>query len=250
MKNRFLSFAAVAAIAALGAGQGASADEPFDIPGEFSANVNLTSDYSFRGISQTDRGPALQGGFDYSADLGEGFGFYAGVWGSNVNFNNGDEGDLELDGYGGFTYGVNGFTFDLGTIYYAYPGAAGALEYDFWEVQGKVGYDFTVLSLTGSLNYSPDYFGGSDDAFYYKLASEVPLPRGFSLSGHLGRQTIEKNATFGTPDYTDWSLGVAYALEGFDLKLEYVDTDLSNSECGGGLDICDARVIASASKAF
>ena len=57
-------------------------------PGEFSANVSFVSEYYFRGISQNDDAPALQGGFDYSLPLGkDGTSFYAGVWGSSVDFN-------------------------------------------------------------------------------------------------------------------------------------------------------------------
>ena len=56
-----------------------------------SANVAFTSDYVWRGMTQSD-GPAIQGGFDYEADGG----FYAGIWGSNVNFNDGAGSELDL----------------------------------------------------------------------------------------------------------------------------------------------------------
>ena len=64
-----------------------SASYAFDVPGDFSANVGFVTEYSFRGIAQSDEHPAIQGGFDYSHDSG----FYAGIWGSNVDFNDGDE---------------------------------------------------------------------------------------------------------------------------------------------------------------
>jgi uncharacterized protein (TIGR02001 family) len=57
------------------------------IPGSFSANVSVVSEYFFRGLSQTDDAPALQGGFDYSVELAKPISLYAGVWGSNVDFN-------------------------------------------------------------------------------------------------------------------------------------------------------------------
>ena len=48
----------------------------------FTANVALYSQYIFRGLTQTNRRPALQGGFDYAHSSG----FYAGVWGSNISW--------------------------------------------------------------------------------------------------------------------------------------------------------------------
>ncbi|MBE0616861.1 MAG: hypothetical protein IH608_02885, partial [Proteobacteria bacterium] len=79
----------------------------------FSGNVAMTSDYVFRGISQTDSNPAIQGGFDYASPVG----LYVGTWASNVAFG----GNIEMDWYGGFSNEVAGFSYDLGVIYYAYP---------------------------------------------------------------------------------------------------------------------------------
>ena len=76
---------------------------------EISGNVALTTDYRFRGISQTDRNPAVQGGFDWSHDSG----FYLGTWGSNVDF----AGSLELDYYGGYANNINdNLAYDVGVI--------------------------------------------------------------------------------------------------------------------------------------
>ena len=54
------------------------------------ANVSFASDYVWRGMTQSD-GPAIQGGFDFEAESG----FYAGIWGSNVNFNDGAGSELD-----------------------------------------------------------------------------------------------------------------------------------------------------------
>ena len=95
------------------------------IPGEFSANVGLFSEYYFRGISQTDDAPALQGGLDWYAtvDEGNGLGVYLGVWGSNVDFNEAagiDGATVEIDYYGGLTgdIGSTALSWDVGFIYY------------------------------------------------------------------------------------------------------------------------------------
>ena len=83
-------------------------------------NVSLTTDYAFRGISQTDESPAIQGGFD--AAFGSS-GAYAGAWASNINFGSGGS-NMELDLYGGYKFAVGAVNFDVGVIGYLYPGAA------------------------------------------------------------------------------------------------------------------------------
>jgi len=211
---------------------------------ELSANVDFVSEYSFRGIAQSNENPALQGGFDVSHNSG----LYAGLWGSNVNFNDGDEAHLELDVYAGYSGSFKGLSYDVGLIYYLYPGADSSLDYDFVEGALAVGYDFDVLSASASVNYSPEYFGDSGDAIYYAAAVDVPLPADFTLSAHVGYQDIDDNMAFGVPDYTDWSIGLGYNWVGFDLSLQYVDTDLNEpSECSDG---CNSRVIFGVSRSF
>ena len=176
---------------------------------ELSANVAIVSDYVFRGITQSDENFAIQGE------------------------------------YGG---AINNVSYDLGGIYYAYPGADSSLDYDFWEIYGSLGYDFDVASVSVGVNYSPDYFGSSGDSLYTHLGVDVPLPQNFTLSGGVGYQSIDDNATFGVPDYTDWNLTVGYDWEQFNLSLGYYDTDLDEpSECADG---CDARIVFAVSASF
>lgn len=208
---------------------------------ELSANVGLVSDYSFRGISQSDEGPAIQGGFDIVHNSG----LYAGIWASSVDFG---DADIETDFYAGYSSAIGDVSYDLGLIYYAYPGADSDLDYDFYELSAALGYDFGLFSTAASVNVSPEYFGDSGHAEYYALAVDVPLPYDLSLNGHVGYQAIEDNAAFGTPDYTDWGAGIGYNWEGFDLGLSYVDTDLD--EPGDCADGCDSRVVFSIGRSF
>ena len=99
---------------------------------EISGNVALTSDYRFRGISQSDESPAIQGGFDIAWDTG----IYVGTWASSVDFdsNDGYDGSLELDYYAGWAGDLNdNVGVDVGYMYYSYPGDDGA-EGDYQEV--------------------------------------------------------------------------------------------------------------------
>ncbi len=225
----------------------ASAEESYGL--QFSANTALVSDYVFRGISQSDEKPAFQGGFDVTHESG----VYAGVWGSNIDFNESgvDGPSLEIDVYGGYSGAINDISYDVGMIYYSYPGAADSLDYDFIEGSVAVGYDFGSFSTSASVNYSPDYFGDSGDAQYYALNVDVPLPKNFSISAHIGRQEIDDNDAFGVDDYTDWSLGVNYSLSGFDMFLQYIDTDLDDSgEAGQCSDGCEERIVFGLSRSF
>ncbi len=244
--------AAAATVIVAGSAGVANAEEKkeFDT-GSFSANVGLFSDYIYRGVSQTGQEPALQGGMDWEHDIG----LYAGLWGSNVDFSDGNEAHVELDLYVGYGGSFSGFTYDLNFLYYLYPGASDSLNYDFWEITPTIGYDFGVASVALSVSYSPDFFGGSDDAQFYKAAVDVPLPHGFSLSGHVGYQAVDDNATFALPDYLTWGVGLAFdlgtlhsKLENFSVGVDYFDTDISTSECGS--ENCDARAVVNLSATF
>lgn len=218
---------------------------------DFSATTAFVSQFSFRGLDQSDESPAVQGIFDVTHDSG----VYAGIFGSSNDLNDNDEANLEVDIYAGYTNTINNFSYDIGAIYYAFPGADSSLDYDFYELAFAVGYDFGIASTSVSFNYSPEFFGDSGDATYVALSAGVPLPSNFSLAGHLGYQTIEDEAAFfGTAtspqdSFLNWSIGLTYAAPGgFDLSVRYVDTDLSEpAECPDG---CQARGIFGISKTF
>jgi uncharacterized protein (TIGR02001 family) len=183
-------------------------------------------------------------------------GVYAGIFGSNVDFDDGDEANMELDLYAGLKGEVSGILWQAGVIHYAYPGAEVAdTKYDYTEVAGKLGYDFGFLSATAGVNYSNDYFFESGEAVYVSGDVSVPLsflPFEIGLLGHVGHQWIEENTTFGAPDYLDWLVGISGKVEGFTLSLQYVDTDIGDDECfsGGLTGTCDERVIFAASRTF
>jgi len=234
----------------------AAADLSSMLADSISANVALTSDYRFRGISQTDKDVALQGGFDFNHESG----FYVGTWGSNVdNFSpspvDGTSGaQLEIDFYAGFGGAITeNLSGDFNVLYFYYPGAStagGQAEIDYIEFTPSVSYDTDMGSASFGVSYSPDFFAESGDAYYYNLGADVPLIEGVGLGLHVGRQEIADNTQFGTPDYTDWSVSLSKSFVGLDWSVSYVDTDLDESECFGGSDLCDATGVVSVSKSF
>jgi uncharacterized protein (TIGR02001 family) len=190
------------------------------------ANVGLFSEYIFRGISQTAGEPAVQGGFDYAHSSG----FYAGTWGSNVSwledFGAYNRSSLEWDFYGGFkaNIGDSDFFYDVGTIYYYYPGKRnpGVVNADTWEIYAAIGWKWASLKFSYSLD---DYFGArptgqkTDGTYYLDLTAAYPVgDTGISLIGHVGYLDVDKDgsdddlSTGGKASYTDWKLGVSYTV--------------------------------------
>ena len=193
--------------------------------GEIEANVALSTDYLFRGISQTDNDPAISGGFDYSFDNG----FYAGIWASNVEF---DDVTTEIDVYGGYAVELaEGVELDLGYIYFVYPGDSGSLNYS----EFTAGISFNDLGF--GLVYSPDYFGSDEDAIIFNVDYSVGIAKNLSLDLHTGYIVTDTDdagqsiliAGTDLDDYFEYSIGLSTTAAGVDLSLTYHDTDISSS---------------------
>jgi len=255
--KRSTSLSLVAAFLGLSSAQSfAQTELPYDF--SMTANAGLFTDYRFRGISQTDKRPAFQGGFDFTHKSG----FYLGNWNSNVDAGLYNGANLEMDFYGGFKGSVDAFSYDVGVLYYYYPGSGAA---------GSNKIDNTELYVSGgwgpfSLKYSyavSDFFGVPDSkgAYYVDGTVSYPLTKEFSLIGHIGYQGGLKNGARITqidgsgPDtsITDWKLGVTYDLKGWLLGASWIDTNRSITAGTAALsnkDISGSTLVLSVSKTF
>lgn len=193
----------------------ASSAEPAPaVVAPFSANLALVSDYRFRGISQSYRQPALQGGFDYAHPSG----FYVGNWNSSVSGNQYNNGaGLEMDFYGGYKFEpVKDVSADLGLLYYAYPGASignSGEKYSNGEIYFGLGYRWFSLKYSYGLT---DFFGlnqrsggangGSRGSAYLDLNANFAIAEKTTLNLHAGHQSVRH---YGQLNYTDYKLGVA-----------------------------------------
>ena len=181
-----------------------------------SSTITLTNDYDFRGVSQSAQDPALQASIDYANEKS---GWYVGAWASNVDF--GDNTDIELDLYTGFTGKTDaGLGWDAGFVYYTYDED----QYNFPEIYAGLSYSY----FKGKLSFTNDWGGDSTDghvrAVNLALDAKVPLPvKDLAATAHIGRS----DGNHGFEDYTDFSVGVAYTLQKFDLGLKLVTTDAS-----------------------
>lgn len=225
-------------------------------PHSLTGNITLTSDYVFRGVSQTQNGPAIQGGFDYAHASG----FYIGTWASNVDWVSlgyKEDSSMEIDLYGGYKGSVGDFGYDVGAITYYYPGddITGANDPDTTEVY--LGASWKFLSAKYSYVVS-DHFvgwgttadpaGDTDGSYYVELNANYGFGDGWGLIGHVGYQDVNDNDP---ASYTDWKVGVTKDI-GFGVAtLAYTDTDADETAyTWAGEEVADGRVFVSFSKSF
>ena len=186
--------------------------------GPISANVALTSNYIFRGQTQNNEDPALQGGFDFE----HGSGFYAGVWGSNVDFG-GDE-STELDFYGGWGFDLGSVSLDLGVILYRYFGGDNASDTDIEEAYvGVSAYGFDLY-----------FYGGLDEA-----TDNVELSYGFDITENVSLGFTVGDWDEIADEYYSVSLSGG-GLLGLDWDVTVADSDVTD----------DTQVAFTISKSF
>ena len=232
-----------------------AADAPAS-PHTVSFNVGLTTDYIFRGISQSQHSGAISGGADYSHASGA----YAGIWASTQKWVETapykNDSSLEIDLYGGYKGSMGDIGYDLGLIRYYYPGdkVAGAVSPDTTEIY--VGASWKMLSFKYSYAIS-DYFiswgtlgtvktRGSN---YLELNATHDLGDGWGLLGHIGHQKVKN---WSAADYTDYKIGVTKDVGFGTVTLAYSDTDAdaAGQYTWAGKDVSKGVVALSFSKAF
>jgi uncharacterized protein (TIGR02001 family) len=231
MKSKLLNTLMLAALAVPSV---AMAEDAPASPHTLTANVSLTTDYIYRGISQTGNKPALQGGFDYAHASG----FYAGVWGSSISWISdlgaaGNAG-LELDTYFGFRNSfAEDFTYDVGFLRYNYPGTynPGFIKADTDEIYGAIGWKWVTFKYSYSLGKT---FGvaDADGTDYIDLSVNYPIAdTGITVGAHYGEQTYEGSSALfvagGGPNasYSDYKLSVSKDFSGYVVSLAYTSTD-------------------------
>ena len=185
---------------------------------KLSGNVALTSNYVFRGFTQTTEDPAIQGGFD----LNHTSGFFAGVWASNVDETIGGGANIELDGYLGWTGDLtgDGLELTLQALYYGYPGHNAGTDFETTEVSAYLAKDFGAAAVNAGVNYSDDYFGG-DEVVYWDLNLDIPAGP-VTVGLHAGATEYDNAAG---DDYTDYGISFSGSAGGVDLSLAFTQTD-------------------------
>jgi len=195
-----------------------------------SANAAVTTNYIFRGITQSGANPAVQAGLDYNIGT---TGFAIGTWASSIDFgqvNGSDAAPVELDLYGSYTFNVTDmFALSAGAITYNYPSSPHNVNYNWWEGWVGASYNFGVASVSAKVFYSPDYVNLSTNEVYVTGGVSVPVTSWLALNGNIG-YTILDHAVFPViDDYLDWNLSAVATYGNFSLTLGYADTDLDGA---------------------
>jgi uncharacterized protein (TIGR02001 family) len=225
--------------------------EPAPPPSPFDVlfGVAFTTDYEFRGISQTNHDPAVQGYTELDFKAADWLTLYAGLWGSNVSF-----ADAEFDITGGGRFSWGNFGLDIGYLFYEYPSPTAGGDISFGEFYAKPSYKITDwLSIGGQVMGGDNFGNAGENAWYYAGNITITLPQfmpagiGVSVSGDVGRQTFA--SALGLTDYTTWDAGIDFNYKAITLDLRYYDTNVSApsaAQCVGsdGSDLCDARFVA------
>jgi uncharacterized protein (TIGR02001 family) len=200
---------------------------------QLSSTWTAVSDYDFRGFSQSAKDPALQASLDYA--FGES-GFAIGAWGSNVDFDN--DADMELDLYAGYTGEINDtFSWTTGAVYYMYPDSEDAG--DFAEIYlGLNAGNFGFKQW-----YTNDLFGGNIDALYSEANYTQPLGEKLSLAFHLGYAYGDGWEDIETMDY---AVQLNFALGNFNLFGKFTGTD-GDGEVTTDVNNNEARFLIGAS---
>lgn len=205
-----------------------------------SFNVGAVTEYRYRGISQSRKKPAVQGGIDFAHNSG----FYVGTWASSIKWikDAGGGADVEVDVYGGYKGTFGDFGYDVGVLTYQYPDHNLAVSPNTTEVYlagtfgpGTLKYSHSTSNLFG--------FANSKNSYYLDLSAAFDLGSGWSLTPHIGYQKV-KGAANDPFSYTDYSLTLGKDLgNGLAASAALVDTNNDNYLGPNGKNLGNGTVV-------
>jgi uncharacterized protein (TIGR02001 family) len=230
-KSTMLALAVAAAASSAAFAQTAPAPAAAPAPPEpdwtFTGNLGLFSQYVFRGLTQTNEKPAVQGGFD----LGHKSGFYAGTWASNISWisdgNPAASASMEWDFYGGYKGSLPyDLGYDLGVLYYWYPGSypAGYVKPNTTELYAAMSWKFLTLKYSYGVENKTFGIPNSRGSSYLELNATYDVIEKVNdaigkvtVFGHLGHQWYsgnQDNFNNNNYDYGDWKVGASTEVYG------------------------------------
>jgi uncharacterized protein (TIGR02001 family) len=202
---------------------------------EVSMNIGATSNYVWRGMTQTNNESAIQGGLDWSSDMG----LYAGTWASNA------WDDYELDFYGGYAGEVADFGYDVGYIYYSYSEDS---ESDFSELYFNGSFKFLSFGLAYAVS-ADDAVEAVEEDLYYYVGASFDLPQDYSVGATVGFIEPDGNGDDDMDSFMHYQLDLTKSAGDFgDVTLSLSDTDLDDTDAPG--EDSDMRFFVSWGKTF
>jgi uncharacterized protein (TIGR02001 family) len=207
----------------------AEGDKPF----AFSGWAMLMSDFVDRGLSFTNKDPAMAVAFEIAHESG----FDLGAMAFNVNFlegetvRPGDRANIVLSPYVGYRGNLsNNLSVDLQVYDYRTTGAASDLNYDYMEFTGIFTYSIQDTNLGFVYDFSPEFSFKTGQAHNFEFTVSHSLSNNLSFGGYVGWQGIEENEVMGADDYFHYSVWASYPIADFDVAIYYANTDLDNAE--------------------
>jgi uncharacterized protein (TIGR02001 family) len=215
--------------------------------GDVSFNAAVTNDYRYRGLSQTRRKPALQGGADY---VHAPSGFYIGTWLSTIKWTKdlGGDGSIEWDIYAGKRGQLTeGISYDVGGLGYVYPDNGLNPRANTFELYGQLGMGPAYIKYSHA---TTNLFGTADskNSGYLDIGANIELSGGMVLNLHAGRQRVANNSAY---SYSDYKIGVTkdFGVATVALALIGADTDAYFSPVNGK-DLAKTGAVLTISKTF
>lgn len=218
----------------------------------------MTSEYFFRGISQSNDSPSVSAGLNANYKFSDMITATAGIWSASVDSGTAN-GDVEVDYILGLAIVppmLPDLTLAPGFTYYSYPGSnntngtvATANEPDFWEASIGATYNWGLFSTAVMYAYSPDFNLNSGTGKYINGKVVVPV-KYVDLSAAIGKQYVEKNATWGNKDVVDYKFAAAAKVYGLDLELAYIDTNADRAFPSGVTQASDGTFVFTVTKNF
>ena len=209
----------------------------------------VVSDYVFRGVSQSQRDPAGQGELYYRFENG----FYAGVWGSSVDFtSNADEDDgvdFEFDPYIGWEFAIGEhLTADVFLVRQIYVDPAPGIDYDYNELEATLWFGDNWFVHTGLSN---DVFASGENGYYWSGGGEWPVTEQVSIRAEAGWYDLDEDVG---DSYGDWQLAATYTFaSGILFRVAYTDTtsySTVNEDYVGAENQAGGRVVATVGLEF
>jgi len=244
--------AALAPSYAVTSAQAADAPSPHTLTG----NIGIYSQYIFRGLTQTNKDPALQGGFDYSHSSG----FYAGTWLSNISWltdspaaTGYNSSSLEWDFYGGYKHSFGDIGLDVGILQYYYPGShnsvlfPGTVKADTLELYAAVSWKWLSAKYSHSVGNKTFGVANSRDTYYLDFTANFPITPKLNLIGHYGIQEFDGSTAAGVSNdsfasYKDWKIGATYTLpKDFTIGAFFSGTDMNATQKAFYTNAADTR---------
>ncbi len=243
-------------------------------PWDFDIGAGLTTDYIFRGVSQSNHSLSVNAHAELKYNFNDTFQGYVGIAGNSIKLTKFDPSpSMELDVYGGIRATFGKFSLDVGGWGYLYPGlqtpTANLIfptQIHFWEAYAKLGYAITdTVNVGANYFYTPSFLNTGAWGQYVAGTVKVGLPADFAISGEFGRQffgtTNAAHFSYKMPDYNYWNVGLSYTWKMVTFDVRYHDTNLTPFKCfqitgptdtvvGTRSNYCDRRFVGSVSFAI